>query len=548
MPDRIPVRRLACPSCGAPIQFDGPTARCDYCGSVLERPRQAAEQPTVIAAPQPAATAAPTYSPRWRVGCFVMAAIFLLATVVPVAVFVLVPGVDETAELPWFTASSETNPSAGRSEFRLQGSAAVLTPVGDGRAPDLLVSAYDFARRATVLLWLEGNPPALRWASEPIDVNASSGVALGSTAVYVAHKQALTALRRADGGRLWQAALTDELSGTLCTACVHEIAGVVAVLSNDGMLQAFDRADGRLLWMQQLRGQPRQLVPLDGNIGVLDKGEDGDADLLLWSAATGELVVRASPRCPNRPFPDDTQGPSIYAPLTLAPGGEALYLAAGFFEPGCLLRLDIAGQEQWQTTFPVANLRARTEPTLVEDAIYLSDGRTVSAVRSADGALTQLFTEGSEDYALTPLGGQGNVLLVAAERQRGTRRTELWAYDRQSGARLWQYTPQAEQIIDGRSVSLFSSSSGRWAWRALPSGVLIVQARPEPTRLVLEVLRWQDGVSSGQTTLPLADETAGSFSLSLLGWDGARSWWLVDDRLWIVDGLTATAEAVWPPR
>jgi hypothetical protein len=223
--------------------------------------------------------------------------------------------------------------------------------------------------------------------------------------------------------------------------------------------------------------------------------------------------------------------------------GKTLYILAGFFEPGCLQRWDMTTQTMvWQATIPVSMIRDDADDLMTDTALYFSDGDALIAVNKADGSVRELISE--PDYALTPLGEQAGLLLVSARRERGTQRDELWALDANSGEVRWQHVPQATDRL-GDSTIVYTSEPGLWTWQFTNQGVLVLQGRSEPNRLVLETLQLQDGVSTGgQQTIEL--ETTSQWNLEVIGWQGGDVWLKLDDEVAVVDTAEATITSTWP--
>ncbi|MCI0394658.1 MAG: PQQ-binding-like beta-propeller repeat protein [Chloroflexi bacterium] len=564
MPQEVDLRKMVCPSCGAPVQLATKSGKCDYCGHVLERPDDPKQQPQSL--PQPVFGVAPPVQVQWSaaevppliqparssgscVGIIVMLVIFAF-----VGVGILVPllaggGFLAAGELfgglttlvPEISTVGSSGPIF--SPFHISNGPAILLSPGDGLPPDVVVSAFNSSDSSSGLLYLAGEPPALSWESPPLNASYGAPLFVGSSQLYVGSETDLVALNRADGRLLWQASLSDQIYSHICQDCLQEVGQHVVALANDGTLQAFNAQSGELAWSQQLEAQPRQLVVFNGQVGVLDEAESSEADFLIFDPATGTLVQRLSPRCPSEPFPDDPQGPGIYSTVFFDPAGQALYFFGGFFEPGCIQRWDATNRTAtWQATFPVNMVREQDDDLFTPDAVYLSDGSNLVAVNTADGIVRQLG--GDENYNLVPLAAQAGVLLVQASRSRGSTRDELWVIDATTGERRWQFVPQATRLMSPSSDTVTSSDEGYWNWHITPAGVVVLQARSEPYRLVVETLNWNDGASSGQVTIPL--EVATPYSVHVIGGNNSKLWLQLDGGLTVLDLATATIVSTWP--
>lgn len=576
MADDAHIRKMTCPSCGAPVDLNGTSGTCDYCGARLER-SQPAPKPTPATGPTPIpavqvqvvqwpvashgiqVVSAEDDEPTGCVGGFLalpfivlgiaavllggwfygdqaVAAISGLATSVPGMPSIDIPSVD----IP----SVEIAATADRSHsWSVTNGPAVLLPAtGAAAKSDMIVTAYNPFENRYALLYLAGGETQERWASESLDISYGSPVFLGSNTLYAVSETDLVAINLADGTTVWRAALVDAVHSHTCQDCLQVIAGNVIALTQDGTLQAFDAASGRPLWSTQLNQQPRQLLAVNGYAAVFDQeNQDAEVDVVLYDPADGTEAQRLSPRCPNEPFPGRPQGPNIFAPAYPADGGKTLYIVAGFFEPGCLQRWDATtGTMVWQATFPIDLLRSDEDDLMTETTYYLSSGHGLTAVNLADGAVRQLMDE--PDYALTPLGEQAGLLLVGARRERGTQRDELWAVDANSGERRWQFVPQATERVGGLSTT-FRADAGLWTWQFTNQGIFVLQAHADPGRLVVETLQFQDGVSSGQTTIPVTEL---SHTFELVGRQGNVLWLRVDSGLVALDTTSSALTSQWP--
>jgi outer membrane protein assembly factor BamB len=564
MPDHVNLRKMNCPSCGAPVELAGAVGTCEYCGARLERAMPAPEEKSaekkveVQVVQWPSVQATPVViQPSGGSSCLglLIVPIILLFIGGIVAASLWMSGSAMFSSFESFStvipsfATAMPNIPVGTPDRTLAWSItngpAALIPVGDGLSPDVLVSGYHPFDNVYGLLYLEGETHNLRWKSEPVQVSSSSAIFVGTNHIYVISETDLFAINRTDGATAWQASVVDLVYGHICRDCLQQIGNSVVVLSQDGTLQAYNADTGQPLWSTLLHEQPRQLVAVNGLVGVYDQeSDDAEVDLFLYNPADGTLAHQLSPRCPNESFPDSPQGPGIYTPMYPADGGKTLYIAGGFFEPGCLQRWDMTTNTMvWQTTMPTDLLRDDANDLVTDTTFYFSNGDIITAINKADGTMRELINE--PDYAFTPLGEQAGLLLVSARRERGTQRDELWALDATSGERRWQYVPQATGLLNESTGIVYTSEPGLWTWHFTNQGVLVLQGRSEPNRLVLETLQLQDGVSTGgQQTIEL--ETTSQWNLEVIGWQGDTVWLKLDDKVAVVDTAEATIRSSWP--
>ena len=471
---------LTCPSCGGPLPDGGRRVECPFCGTVVERP-EAGGAPTVVEVSLP--DVRPAVRRATRAGCVV--------TVAVAAVVVAVVGI-----IVWVILSSEGVIGIGPRTVR-----DVIVPVPSDRTgpPDVIVLTYHINDEIDTLSYIDGVNHTLRWDSPPLSEDAYNAVVVvDATQVYVADRARLLALQRADGQLAWETALSDSV-GTSCEECLRVLGDRVVVLSEDGTLQAFESATGRPVWSHRLNETPRRLMVLNGQPAVLDEisQERQEVALHVWDPAGGELVQRIAPQCSEEHHTEDLE---LYSPVVVDPAGDAVYFFYGFFI-SCVEKWDTRDWEMlWQTTTEDDLYRPEFGPFLAEGVIYAGDANRVVAVDIADGFYRRLVDE--EDYYLNPLAVRGGVLLVAAERRRGSRRYELWGLDATTGERRWQIIFEDEDPI----YEAGSWAGNAWAAQFTSHGLVLMHFLEEPPRVVVEKLDPQSGVSSGEVVSDLGEE------------------------------------------
>jgi outer membrane protein assembly factor BamB len=538
------IRSIDCPSCGAPLQM--PTEgkhlfKCRYCGATLEdlttsEQRQSGGPPTVVvrsarvASLPPAVAARPDRVGR-LVGCIAATALVLGVVVALFASGVLAIG------------GRGGGPAGGLRVYSF--GLARLVPAGDESRPDVIgvTRNSDETDRMVYLDW-EGERP-LRWQSEPLGEGADylyNPVVAGRQAVYMAYKTTLVALDRQAGDILWQGTLSDEVSN-ICRDCLGLFGDWLVALTADGVLNGIDATTGEPAWTVRLNETPRQMMNLAGKPGVLDK-VDGAVGINVYETATGTLVERLVPQCPNEVFENDPQELSIYDPVLVSAGGTEFYVPISEWRPGCLQKWDAASLTMvWQATMPEEAIDALDrEPYLLTGReLYTSDGHTLFLVDLADGACRPLFSD--QDHNLAPLAAREGVLAVLAERTRGTRQYLLWGVDPAAGVLRWQLDPAAEEHDDGGSDVVYSE--GIWTAALAEGQVLVLEAFSDPSVLSFTALRLSDGAHTGTSAFALGDDDS-SYWLQVLGWDDNRVYLEMDNRLWLMDATTGEEIARWP--
>ena len=135
------------------------------------------------------------------------------------------------------------------------------------------------------------------------------------------------------------------------------------------------------------------------------------------------------------------------------------------------------------------------------------------------------------------------MLVVVAERTRGTRQHSLWGFDSTTGEREWEYLPEAKELeMVGSHVV---PTDGIWSLGYVEGSVVIVEAFSDPDSLVLTALRPVDGSVTSQGTVDLGGDGS-SYWLQVLGWEGESLYLDMGGRLKMINWLTADEIASWP--
>lgn len=407
----------------------------------------------------------------------------------------------------------------------------------DTSTPDLLVISRNYDRNTSTIAYMSADSGAIRWESASLsDENDEYawGVAYSDGQVIAAVQTRLVGLSRATGEQIWEAPLTDAVS-TICRDCVRVFGDVVVVLSDDGELQAFAAASGAPRWKVRLRAAPRQLVAVRGLVGVPDERDDGEggAVLRLFSPADGAEAEPFAPACQSRGS-DYGSNASIYDEIERDPRGRFLVWLIGS-SPSCLLSLDTATGEVAGRTYLDGFSGADLDPQRRHwdgDTLYLSDNSQIVAVGPQEART--LVT--SEDYYLAPVAAGDGVLVVQAQRSRGSSRYELWAVDAASGQRLWDRVLVASDPFEG------PRETGSFATIVAGDALALVEAHEEPEELRYELIGLRDGLSRGRSALGVEDPTD-DLRGAVLGNDRLM---LVTDELYTVDLATGQVRARWP--
>jgi outer membrane protein assembly factor BamB len=573
------IREHKCPNCGAPLGIPHEHERyfkCQFCGTVLEDRASEEEQQTGvfniriskedISAAQQARlqtyTAPPvitSYSPSYtttamgnRIGCIIT--IVILFFVGSILAVTMIPALLASGALfEVFRSVGIENPEipfvedTGLGGLQLYNFGPItMLPSDDDTTPDF-VSVAGAADNTDRLIYVDlENDPALRWnaviAGEEGTYVYNQFLGDG-TRVYFNMTDRILAFNREQGALLWEAAVADEIQHNVCPGCFQLFGDTILTLSAGGDLEAWNTETGAQVWHVALADTPRQIVDFGGNPGVLDR-VDGDVSFNVFSLADGTLLEQFVPACPNEPFPDSPQKIGIYDMMLGRPDGDGAYFFAGIFDPGCIQYWRPGGDGPiWEATFS-ADIGRNIEPEnviLTDDTLYIGVTGGAYAVDLASGAFTALHEDG--DYDFTPIGARDGVLVLQAERTRGTSRWEIWGLDAALGNVKWTFLPEAPDFFDYVSHPLFSE--GAWTAGLTPGGLTVVQMYDELPRAIFQTIPLQSGTASAPVTFHFSN-TIGGHWVGILGWRGNEFWVVESTNLFVIDVTNGQAAGRWP--
>jgi hypothetical protein len=429
--------------------------------------------------------------------------------------------------------AAQSIPTAGR---RMLTEAPLMLRDQDQREPDFLLIARNIEQNAESLVYFAGTPQTARWESLQSGDDAYQWqIATGPEHIYIANGTRLSALSRADGTLVWEASLSDSLfSG--CDGCLRLFGERVVALSQDGIVQSYAVANGQQLWSVRLKETPRQLLAVNGLVAVPDERDEPSygAALLLFDPADGTFVRQLSPQCGAPTSPESLTFPGIYDLIHHDIERKALYWTVNAYTT-CLIRIDELSGDMTLNAYVSEEFSAAAldrQNILLGETVYLSDGHHLEAIGS-DGAARIILHE--EDYQLFPIAERDGVLLVEAQRTRGSARTELWALDA-SGQRLWQ------RMISGNERFYAGESTGNWAVELTANGVLLLERPDASLTLNLTVLDLRAGTVQREAQLPIGSQWARWYGVS---WDRDNAY-VALDSFRAIDTVQGAWRYQWP--
>jgi LSD1 subclass zinc finger protein len=533
------VRKVACPSCGAPLLF-GPgeiTTRCPFCHAVVERPLRADQPATVKSGPADSRPSHPSTgsSPVNPISIFAFLALGLGAVV---AVGIIVMAI----------VFSENGPSSG-SRLIFNGPIVTL-PTDRTEGPDFIAFAYDISAETNLFLRVDPVAGKVVWRGKKIEDSSNlQELVLGDARFFTAEGSELHAYRSADGVELWQARLSDKLG--YCEGCLSAEGNRVVALTQDYVIEAFDAETGASAWKRRMDGYTSGFTIADGGLWVIDKA-DGEFSLLFLSLADGSVVRRITPDCPSKDgFGGSRLDSAAMFLLDPAPSvrsaDRSIYLMYGFF-PGCVERWDAATATRiWQVEEDRGFSPSRDFATLfTQDTFYFAYEKTLWSAAKADGRFRTVADGG--DYDLVPLALEQDVLILRTKRTRGTTQFGLRGFDPAAGTILWDHPIENSAPYDPPDAAFrdVDEDQAIWTWRISGGLLHLYVFQANPNQLTFPTLDPKTGTLSAGETLAFSFDSDSYFGPEILYWKDSIVWIMVDSRLMAVDTAAAAVKYHFP--
>jgi outer membrane protein assembly factor BamB len=528
-------RKVACPSCGAPLVIrpgDGRIIHCQFCGATIQAPEPpppvtppapAGSQPSVLTLPLdfPAQDAGSTGKIALPIGCLVGAGIALAIGILLYLGF---------------------SPSAPETILRrpLSVTGAVPLLAGDPQvALDFIVTAFDVDADKYLFARVSAKDHKALWRGTTFDsISDFQGLTAVGDAFYSTKGTTLLAFNALDGSQRWSATLSDKLG--YCAECLSVAGTRVIVLTQDYTFQVFDAATGDLVWQRRMAEYTRSFQLWNDSLLVVDKVDDSYS-LLFLDIASGNIRQQITPSCKTLDgYSSEDLGTTstfLVAPDSAGPAaGGALYLVYGWPE-SCVERRDLAtGKLIWQQVSADGfSPGGDVYPVLTEDSLFLGFENTLLAAKTADGTFRTVLQ--AQDNSLVPLALINGTLIARAKTTRGSTRFSLWGLDPANGEKLWEHTLGKSGPMDPPdSVSgLVDDDQSAFTWRSLDGRFTILDFQANPNQLELQFLNTKDGNPGiGEK---VAINVTGDFYFvpKVLGWEDPIVWLYVESSVLGVD-------------
>jgi LSD1 subclass zinc finger protein len=534
------LRKVACPSCGAPLLF-GPgeiTVRCQFCDAVVERPVAAGGPATLRDGEggRPPAERPSRPSPADPSAAFTRTVLILsisvaLSVVGLAALFVIRQAAGSGFDL------SVSGPVA-----------ALSTDTPD--EPEFISLVYDFSGEAYLFTRLNPVRKSLVWRGKKIkDSSAVRALVAADGKFFSVEGTELHAYSDKDGSAIWQAKLSDALG--YCDECLSVLGNRAVVLTLDYVIQAFDTASGASAWKRRMYGYTKGFLLDDDSLWVIDQ-TDGHFSLLRLSLADGTVRGEIAAACRRTDGfvseEPDALSAVLFDPDPAVPSAErSLYLLYGWM-PGCIERWDVsAAKLLWQTEDDEGYSPSNDFATLLTpDALFFSYESTLWAVSKADGKIRVLSDGG--DYDPVPLALEQGVLIVRIKRTRGTTQFGLRGVDPADGETLWEHPIENGEPLDPPDAAFphVDDDGSIWGWRMIDGRLRLFIFQADPNRVTFDTLDPKDGSSSGTETLTLPINGDSYFGPEAVTWQGTVFWFTAGSKIMGVDIATATLKCAFP--
>jgi outer membrane protein assembly factor BamB len=526
--DKNSYRKIACPSCSAPLLVDPDeaTTRCTFCGLVIQWPRKKS-------LPQPAPkTPAIVTMPKESVDP--MTSAYRPPRVFPVLALLLSLGVVAAIGLIVWLVSGTGAPLAFLAPALTINGPVALLDYDPASPPDVVAIGYDFSAEKYQLVRLSPIRHRAVWRGKTFDdISSVSRIAAAGESFFTVEGAELHAYRTADGSALWQAALPDKLG--YCPECLSLRGNRVIILTQDYTLQAFDTASGEVAWSRRLAGYTKGFWVIGDIVLVIDQEAGEEYSLLQLNLSNGNVYRRIAPECVGGSGFSSEHLSSSSAVLLDPDSAGSVYLFYGF-STSCIERWDLAsGNRVWQSINEKGFSPSQDYATLIAaGALYFAYDNFLWTTDTASGK-TRLVAQ-VQDYEPVPLAFSDGRLIVRVKRTRGTTKFGLWGMDPAFGEKIWQRMFETGVPLDppDRASGLVDSDQSVWTFRMAGGQMIVLEFQSQPNQLRFTTLDPQNGNGTDEKTMNLKIEDD-YFVPTILGWRDPVVWMAIDSKIFGID-------------
>lgn len=410
----------------------------------------------------------------------------------------------------------------------------ILVPGGQNGSPQIASMFFYPDADARFIGLLNPGSKRLAWQAAPLKNNVSKLVN-GSDLIYVASEDNLLAYSKTDGSLVWQTVMPDALNYSGNNLIVT--AGRLITRNADQSIQAYNAETGSLVWSKRLTGYSDTVLLVDKSLLVVDYADnDYNYGLFFFDPVTGTQQALITPTCTINDYAsfinDDTA-------LFQDADNNALLL---IYREGCIQSINLATQQINWTTVNSANFSLPSDgyKTLsTNSTFYFGDDGNLVAVTKSNGEMR--FLSKNPDYNVYPMEIIDNLMVLRADRTRGTNRTELWGIDLKTGTQNWQVTMQDAEPIDppNKMAGFIDDNDFGWTLKQTPSGLVRLTFKGQPNQMVLEIISPTEGSIVSSKTIAIKGIMGDFYDIPIvLGWQGNVAYLEIDSGFYKLDVST----------
>lgn len=412
----------------------------------------------------------------------------------------------------------------------------ILIPSVDEANPQIAGLFYDSNKETHFIGLLNTDTKRLAWQADPLKGDGLvREMVSGSDLIYAANEDNLLAYTKSDGTLAWQTIMPDALNYSGHDLLVTS--GRVITRNADQSIQAYNAETGSLVWSKRLTGYSDIMLLLDKSLMVVDFADtDNHYGMYFFDPVNGNQQNLVTPVCTindsSNSLDNDTE-------MFFDEAGNALYL---IFYEGCVQKFDLSTRAvTWNASHSEYFNSSSYESKYVfsDSTLFFGNAGDLFAVNKSNGEMNLLSQ--NEDYNLYPLVISGNMLILRADRTRGTNRSELWGVDISSGAQTWQITMQDAEPIDppNEMSGFIDDTDFGWTLSQTPVGLVRMTFKGEPNQLVLETINAFDGSVQSSQTINIKGASGDFYDIpKVLGWLGNTAYLDIDSSFYRLDVST----------
>jgi outer membrane protein assembly factor BamB len=412
----------------------------------------------------------------------------------------------------------------------------ILITSGQDTTPQIAGLFYNSNADTRFIGLVNPDTKRMTWQAAPINKDGYvRELVNGSDLIYAANEDHLLAYFKSDGSLAWQTVMPDALNYSGNDLLV--ISGRVITRNADQSIQAYNAETGSLVWSKRLTGYSDTLMQVGNSLMIVDYVENTyDYGLYFLDPLTGTQQDLETPTCTINEYANSIDDDTA---LSYDEGTNALLM---IYREGCIQSLNLENKKINWTTISSNYFNTPSEGYKflnTDSDLYFEDAGNLIGVTKSDGMMTILSQ--NPDYNVYPLEIIDNLMLLRADRTRGTNRSELWGVDLSTGVQTWQITMQDAEPIDSpnKMSGFIDDTDFGWTVKALSGSLVRLTFKGEPNQLVLDTISLKDGSVQNSQTIAIKSITGDFYSIPIvLGWQGNTAYLCIDNSFYTLDVST----------